>query len=54
MIAADHCGHILAHSYTIKNIPALVRVLYTGQMYTPVSGGFLLAVGISHITGMSV
>ena len=41
-------------SYNVINIPALVRVLYTGQMYTPVSGFFLLAVGISHITGMSV
>lgn len=36
------------------DLPALVSVLYTGQTYIPDSGCFLLAIGISNITGISV
>ena len=49
------CVKDACHETTIHvHLPALVRVLYTGQTYMPVSGCFLSAVGISHITGMSV
>ena len=42
------------HHHHHHLIPARVRVLYTGHKYIPVSGCFRLAVGISHMTGISV
>ena len=37
-----------------KHIPARVRVLYTGQSYTPDVGDCLLATGINQMHGISV